>query len=401
MFVHELGHFIFAKRAGMFVREFSLGLGPKLFSFKKGETQYSLRIIPFGAYVRVAGEDPEVVEIKTGQTIYLKTNHSGIVTDIYLHDTGVKTVKLKVDSIDLEHKLIITGEDEEQRGQTFKVAENTMLHYDKQTVQIAPWSRQFGSKSILSRFKMVFGGPLFNIIATIILFFIIAMMVGVPSDVVSLGPINEGSPAELAGLQQGDIVVTANEIPIKTTTDLITIIQKNPDKELNLSISRDGEPLKINVTPAKDEQGIGKIGAVVSTLEQDASIFQAGSFALKNTAEMSKAIIDGFVMLFSGSVGMNDLAGPVGIMKITGDAAKQGIPSLLNWAAILSLYLGIFNLLPVPALDGSRLLFITIEALRGKPVDPRKESMVHLIGFAFLMLLMIVVTVNDISKIFQ
>ena len=88
-------------------------------------------------------------------------------------------------------------------------------------------------------------------------------------------------------------------------------------------------------------------------------------------------------------------------MKITGDAAKQGLATLLNWAAILSLYLGIFNLLPVPALDGSRLLFITLEALRGKPVDPRKESMVHLIGFAFLMLLMIVVTVNDISKIFQ
>ena len=306
MFVHELGHFIFAKRAGMFVREFSLGLGPKLFSFKKGETQYSLRIIPFGAYVRVAGEDPEVIEIKTGQTVYLKTNGQGIVTDIFLNEPTEKTVRLKIESIDLEHKLMIVGEDESERTQSFGVAENAMLHYEKQSVQIAPWSRQFGSKSIMARFKMVFGGPLFNIIATVILFFIIAMMVGVPSDEVSLGPINDGSPAELSGLAQGDIIHSVNGIPVKTTNDFITIIQKSPSKELIISITRDGKPLELTVIPEADNQGVGKIGAVVGTLQQDASILQAGSFALTNTVQMTKAIIDGFVMLFSGSVGMND-----------------------------------------------------------------------------------------------
>jgi len=112
-------------------------------------------------------------------------------------------------------------------------------------------------------------------------------------------------------------------------------------------------------------------------------------------------IFDGFRMIVTGNVSMNDLAGPVGILQITGQAAKQGLAMLIYWAGILSLYLGIFNLLPIPALDGSRLLFLSLEGVRGKPIDPQKESVVHLVGFALLMLLMIVVTVNDVSKFFN
>ncbi|MFV9509821.1 RIP metalloprotease RseP [Tepidibacillus sp. LV47] len=401
MFIHELGHFIFAKRAGIFVREFSLGLGPKLLSVKKGETQYSLRILPFGAYVRMAGEDPEVIEIKKGDQIGVNLNQKGEVTDIF--SEGKKGEKrIQVEEIDLEHELIIKGMDENEQFVQYKVARNTILHYEKQNVQIAPWDRQFGSKSILDRFLTVFAGPLFNILLTIVLFFIVFNMVGVPSNQVILGEITPNSPAAKAGLQEGDWVLSINGQAVESSQEFINFIQHSPNQELNLIVNRKGIEKTITIVPQLDQKAkVGKIGAVVTQAQKEATIGEAASYSVKNTLAMTKVILDGFKLILTGNVGMNDLAGPVGIMKITSDAAKQGLATLLNWAAILSLYLGIFNLLPIPALDGSRLMFLTIEGLRGKPIDPKKESLVHLIGFAFMMLLMIVVTVNDVSRIFD
>lgn len=400
MFFHELGHFLFAKKAGIFVREFSLGLGPKLFSFKKRETQYSLRILPFGAYVRMAGEDPEVVEIKDGQTLALKLDSKGKVTDIYFDEKDFsKGIIIRVKSADLERELTIKGYDQDEHLVNYSLSRETVMHYEKQSVQIAPWDRQFGSKSILDRFATILAGPVFNIILTIVLFFVVAMMVGVPSEQVSFGKVNPGSPADKAGIQQGDIVLSVDNTPIKKDTELIEKIQKSPGKELILKIERNGTTKEITVIP-EEKSGKGLIGVEVGHLREEATIPKAASSAVTNTAKMTALILDSFRLLFSGNVGMNDLAGPVGIMKITSDAAKQGMATLINWAGMLSLYLGIFNLLPIPALDGSRLLFLTIEGVRGKPIDPQKESMVHLVGFALLMLLMIIVTVNDVSKIF-
>ncbi|TCS82977.1 regulator of sigma E protease [Tepidibacillus fermentans] len=402
MFIHELGHFIFAKRAGIFVREFSLGLGPKLFSIKKGETQYSLRILPFGAYVRMAGEDPEVIEIKSGDEIGVNLNKNDQVTDIFTSDIKLGQKVIHVEEIDLERELEIKGTDENGQLIQYPVSRQAILHYEKQKVQIAPWDRQFSSKSIFDRFATVFAGPLFNILLTIVLFFIVFNMVGVPSNKVVLGEITSNSPAEKAGLQEGDWIRSINGKTVESTQDFIGLIQQSPNQPLNITIDRQGEEKTLIVIPQFDEKTkTGRIGAVVTQAQKKATIIEAASYSVKNTVAMTKVILDGFKMILTGHVGMNDLAGPVGIMKITSDAAKQGLATLFNWASILSLYLGIFNLLPIPALDGSRLLFLTIEGLRGKPIDPKKESLVHLIGFAFMMLLMIIVTVNDVSRIFD
>lgn len=403
MFIHELGHFIFAKRAGILVREFSLGLGPKLFSIKKGETQYSLRILPFGAYVRMAGEDPEITDVKTGMTAGLKFNTNGLVSDIYLGKNATADKKIKIDDFDLEQDLYIKGTFEGETEVFYKLSRDALIHSeDKKITQIAPLDRQFGSKTIGQRFATVLAGPVFNIIMAIILFFAVALMLGTPASSVLINAVNSDSPAEVAGLQKGDIILGIDDITYETNEQLLLAIQNSPGKELNLRIDRNGEIIYTPVIPKADEgTGKGLIGVEVGHVWEDITVSQAVSSAFNRTAELTTLIFKGFGQMISGDVKLDDVAGPVGIMQITGQAAKEGIAFLIDWAGILSLYLGIFNLLPIPALDGSRLMFLSIEGVRGKPVDPKRESMVHLVGFAFLMLLMVVVTINDVSRFFN
>lgn len=399
MFIHELGHFIFAKKAGIFVREFSLGLGPKLFSFKKGETQYSLRILPFGAYVRMAGEDPEVTDVQTGQSVGLGFSKDGKVTDIYLDN---KSNDFKIEDYDFEHKLYIKVTNQDGQEETFKLSRETIIHYDKKKkVQIAPWDRQFGSKSVLARFKSVLAGPVFNIILAIILFMIIALMIGVPGSDFTVGEVLPGSSAEQADLRSGDVVLGVDDLTYQSYTDILKTINNSANKEITLRVEREGSIEYVPITPLPDENGYGKLGIKAIPNYKDASLLEAISSSFKKTVDLTVLILDGFGKLITGNFKMDDLAGPVGIVGITKDYAKQGLINLLDWTGILSLYLGIFNLLPIPALDGSRLMFLTIEGIRRKPIDPRRESLVHFIGFAVLMLLMIVVTINDISRFFK
>ena len=399
MFIHELGHFLFAKKAGILVREFSLGLGPKLFSFKKGETQYSLRILPFGAFVRMAGEDPEIADLKTGQKIGIKLNQKGRVTDIYL-EKGNYDNKIKVDNFDLEHDLFIEGTTENDIEVKYKLTRDALIHTDKKKkMQIAPWNRQFSSKSIKDRFATIIAGPVFNIFLAILLFISIGVFFGVPGSSVIVTDIQEGTPADYADFQVGDELLGIDDITYESYNELLYEIRTSPEEELNLRIERDGQISYIPVAPEKMEDGSGRIGINTEHTWKDIPTTQAIKNGFNNSIEYTVLIFEGFGQLIAGKVGMDDVAGPVGIMTITGQAAQMGIPYLMNWAGILSLYLGIFNLLPVPALDGSRLMFLSLEAVRGKPVDPKKESMVHFIGFALLMLLMVVVTINDISRI--
>jgi len=402
MFIHELGHFIFAKKAGILVREFSLGLGPKLFSIKKGETQYSLRILPFGAYVRMAGEDPEITDIKTGITVGLKFNANGLISDIFL-DKSASDSKLRIDEFDLEHNLYLKGTLGDETQVFYKLSKDALIHSeDKKITQIAPWNRQFGAKTIKQRFATVLAGPVFNIILAIALFFAVALMLGTPTNSVIISAVNSDSPAAVAGLQKGDIILGLEDISYETNEELLLAIQSSPGKEINLRIDRDGEIFYVPVIPKESEEtGKGLIGVEVGAVYKEITVTQAFSDAFKRTVDLTTLIFSGFGQMITGNVKLDDVAGPVGIMEITGDAAKKGIAFLTDWAGILSLYLGIFNLLPIPALDGSRLMFLSIEGVRGKPIDPRRESMVHLVGFAFLMLLMVVVTINDVSKLFN
>lgn len=402
--VHEWGHFYFAKRAGVLTREFAIGFGPKIFSYKKGETRYTFRLIPAGGYVRMAGEDPELIQIKPGQTIAVRLKENQ-VNRIYLDKLDQRTDVIigTVESIDLEHQmqLVLNIDGEIER---FEVRRNAYMIQRGDETQIAPWDRQFGSKTIGQRAMIIFAGPMMNIILAAVLFFVFVMMSGVPVDnpsYVLVGHVYEQTPAEEAGLKADDIVYDVNGVTIGGSSELLQrMIADSPEKTMNWTVIRNQEKVELQVTP-EDVEGVGRIGIAIQLPSRTPGLAEAISLSAETMWNATKQIFTGLRMLITFQFTLDDLGGPVRVAEVTGEAYSLGVNTLVFWVAILSLYLGIFNLLPFPALDGSRLVFFGIEALRGKPIEPSKEGMVHFIGFAMLMLLMLAVTYNDILRLFR
>ncbi|EXX91261.1 RIP metalloprotease RseP [Paenibacillus darwinianus] len=406
--IHEWGHFYFAKRAGILVREFAIGFGPKLFSLQRGETRYTLRLIPAGGFVRMAGEDPEVVEIQPGQTIAVRLENDQ-VTRLYLDrlDERSNVIRGEVESVDLERslKLALHVEGERER---YAVHPAAIIVARGRDTQIAPVGRQFGSKTVGQRALAIFAGPLMNFILAFVLFMAYIQMSGVPMenpDRILVGSLvdDKQSPAAKAGLQVGDEIQTINGQRIGFNVDkMLSLIGESADKPMKWIVMRAGQPVNITITPALDaESKTGKVGIFPAYPTRPASFTETFTFGAKAMKNMTINIFEGFKKLILGQFKLDDLGGPVKTAQVTSQIAAQGIEQLTSWTAVLSLYLGIFNLLPIPALDGSRLIFLGLEAVRGRPVDPNRESMVHFIGFAMLMLLMLAVTYNDILNLIQ
>jgi regulator of sigma E protease len=398
--LHEWGHFYFAKRAGILVREYAIGFGPKIFSYSKGETRYTLRLLPIGGYVRMAGEDPEIVVIQPGQMIALKLVNNE-VTHLYTDqlDQRAQAIQGIVEQIDIEKnltlKLAVEGE-----SVLFKIHPQAIMVTKGRETQIAPLNRQFGSKTVGQRALSIFAGPLMNFILAFVLFLVFMVISGMPSNV-KLGAVSPGFPAEKAGLQAGDIIKEVNNQAIGADHDkLITIIKNSVNKPMNWIIERDHSQFQVALTPIEDK-GSPIVGIQITSDSRQATIKETISGAWDNMVFWTKSIVLGLKKMILGQFKMNDLSGPVGTIQITSQIANAGIEPMIRWSGILSLYLGIFNLLPFPALDGSRLVFLGVEAIRGRPVDPNRESMVHFIGFAMLMLLMLAVTYNDILRLIK
>lgn len=404
VFFHEWGHFIFAKRAGILVREFAIGFGPKVFSHKKGETLYTIRLLPIGGYIRMAGEDPEMIDIKPGYRIGLLFDQEDKVTKIILNNkekfSNCRIVE--VEQADIEKDLFIKGypDDDEDHLQTFSIHREAVVVENGMETQIAPIDRQFASKSLGHRAMTIFAGPMMNFVLAFVTFIIIALLQGVPTNDPKLGAITPDGAAHAAGLKQGDIVQSINGSEISSWSDVVEIIRKNPNKQLDFSLVRNGKEMDIPVTPAAKKADGEKIGLIGVYSPVEKSPVKAVSSGFTETYFWTKQIFVSLEKLVTGQFSINMLSGPVGIYASTDTVAKSGIYYLMKWAGVLSINLGIMNLLPIPALDGGRLMFFGIEALRGKPIDKQKEGMVHFIGFALLMLLMLVVTWNDIQRFF-
>ncbi|HEY2420953.1 MAG TPA: RIP metalloprotease RseP [Neobacillus sp.] len=405
VFFHELGHLIFAKRAGILCREFAIGFGPKVFSYKKSETTYTVRLLPIGGFVRMAGEDPEMVEIKPGHRIGLLFDQDEKVTKIILNNKEKfpNCRIIEVEYADIERELIIKGfpeDEEEDRIRIFSIHPKAVIVENGTESQLAPIDRQFASKTLAQRTMAIFAGPMMNFILAFVVFIIIALLQGVPTNDPKLGEITPDGAAKAAGLQKGDIVQSINGAEISSWPDVVEIIRKNPNKKLDFSLNRDGKEKEIQVTPIEKMVEGKKTGIIGVYSPVEKSPVQAVKSGFTETYFWTKQIFVSLGKLITGQFSINALSGPVGIYASTDAVAKSGIYYLMKWAGILSINLGIMNLLPIPALDGGRLMFFAVEAVRGKPVDRQKEGMVHFIGFALLMLLMLVVTWNDIQRFF-
>lgn len=403
VFFHELGHFIFAKRAGIMVREFAIGMGPKIFGMTKGETIYTLRLLPIGGYVRMAGEDLDNIELQPGYRVALVTNEDNVVEKIVLNQNTQhqNVVFLEVERADLMKELWIEGYDEDEQLVRFNVSRTAMVIENGQEQMIAPLDRQFNSKTVGQRAMAIFAGPLFNFILAFIIFVVLALLQGVPSDEARIDSVVDEGAAAVAGLQEGDIVTAINNTAIQEWDNLSKFIQQNPGQVLIFDVEREGQPVELTITPTAVEQPDGtEIGQVGIYRPMEFNPLKSVTYGAQQTYDGIVLIVTLVGKLITGEFSIDDLSGPVGIYKATETVVTYGVYNLMYWAAMLSINLGIMNLLPLPALDGGRLLFFAFEAVRGKPIDSQKEGMVHFVGIVLLMVLMVVVTWNDIQKFF-
>lgn len=259
--------------------------------------------------------------------------------------------------------------------------------------------RGFNKKSVGQRSLIIFAGSFMNFILALLIFIIVFMGLGVPTNRNVIGGIIPGGAAEIAGLKPGDQIVAINGEETKTWEDLTAIIHKNAGKELDFQIKREEKFFNVKITPVLDpEYKVGLIGIERSWEKQ--GFFESIVLGVKQAVELGYLLIVSLVQMIVGKIPA-EVAGPVGMVQLVGQAAQYGLASVLNFAAILSLNLGLINLFPIPALDGSRLIFLGLEKLRGKPLQPEKENLIHFIGFFLLIGLMILITYQDILRLFN
>ena len=328
VFFHELGHFLLARKNGVYVEEFCIGMGPTIVSKQGKETKYSIKLLPIGG-------------------------------------------------------ACMMGEDD---------VENTD-------------ERSFNNKSVWARISVIAAGPIFNFILAFILSVIIVGWVGY--DRAEIGSVVPNSAAQEAGLQKGDVITEMNGENIHLFREISVYNQFHQGEKVTLEYKRDGKTYESTLTPKKNENGQYLIG-VTQAKYKKANAFTALQYGLYEVEYWIETTLERLKMLFTGKIGMDQLSGPVGIVDVVGDTYEANkaygvssvIFSLINLSILLSANLGVMNLLPLPALDGGRLVFLFVEAIRGKRVPPEKEGMVHFAGLMLLFGLMIFVLFNDIQRLF-
>lgn len=326
--VHEFGHFLLAKMNGITVLEFSLGMGPRILSFEKGGTRYSLKPLPFGGSCMMLGEDGE----------------------------------------------------EEGEG-------------------------AFGTKSVWARMSVIAAGPFFNFLLAFVLSIFIIGNIGYDPAVV-LG-VTEGLPAEAAGIQEGDLITKMNGKKIRLYREVSNYSTFHQGETVVFEYVRDGETYEATVEPMLTEYGYkyGIAGSV--NYRQKTNAIETLKYSAYEVYYWIDMTVQSLKMLVQGGVELDDMSGPVGVVEIIGETYEESKSegalyiwlNLMNVAILLTANLGVMNLLPIPALDGGRLLFLIVEAARRKRLEPELEAKIHFAGLMVLMVLMVVVLFNDVKKI--
>ncbi|WP_031514413.1 RIP metalloprotease RseP [Desulfofalx alkaliphila] len=254
--------------------------------------------------------------------------------------------------------------------------------------------RAYNSKTVSQRSAVIVAGPLMNFVLAAILLAVVFMLIPIPT--AHIGGVIEGYPAEQVGLMPGDRVVSINNKAVDTWSDLVTQVNAYSGQQLNIVVDRDGMTKDFVITPLLNEDGMYVIGIMADESKADRlNPLVAIWRGIETTWQVTVLIITYLIQMFSAQAPV-DLGGPVRIVSEIGNAAEDGFLNLLQLAAFLSINVGLFNLFPIPALDGSKLIFLGWEKIAGKPIDPSKEGFIHMIGFTLLLLLIIVITYKDI-----
>lgn len=399
--IHELGHFYFAKRAGILVREFAIGMGPKLFAHQgKDGTFYTLRALPLGGYVRMAGWGEDKTEIRTGTLASLSLAPDGQVVRINLSDQSLDpaALPLEVTSYDLEDSLEITGLVQGQ-SQTYTVAHDaTIVEEDGTEVRIAPLDVQYQNASVLGRMMTNFAGPMNNFILGAVLFTLLVFLQGgVRNYETNQVQVAEGGALATAGVSGQVTVLSVNGRAVTDWESLSEAVQAAGQEaqtsgQVTVELADQG---KVAIAPKKD--GDRYLIGVLPSMKTGLVDKLVGG--LKMTWESAFAIINALKGLIL-KPDMSKLGGPIAIYQMSTSAAKEGLVAILSLMGMLSINLGIFNLLPIPALDGGKIVLNILEGIRKKPLKQETEGYITLAGVAVMLLLMIATTWNDIVRTF-
>ena len=401
--VHEFGHFYFAKKSGILVREFAIGMGPKIFAhIGKDGTAYTIRILPLGGYVRMAGWGDDTTEIKTGTPVSLTLADDGKVKRINLSGKKLDQTALpmQVTQFDFEDKLFIKGLVLEEE-KTFAVDHDaTVVEADGTEVRIAPLDVQYQNATIWGKLITNFAGPMNNFILGVVVFWILIFMQGGVRDVDTnqFHIMPQGALAKV-GVPETAQITKIGSHEVSNWESLIQAVEtETKDKTaptLDVTISEKGSDKQVTVTP-EESQGRYLLGVQPGIKSDFVSMFVGGfttatDSALRILSELKNLIFQ---------PDLNKLGGPVAIFKASSDAAKNGIENVLYFLAMISINIGIFNLIPIPALDGGKIVLNILEAIRRKPLKQEIETYVTLAGVVIMVVLMIAVTWNDIMRLF-
>ena len=353
--VHEFGHYIAARKNGILVEEFAVGMGPILFSKKKGDTLFSLRAIPLGGFCKMLGED----------------------------------------------------EDDSEEDSTYNYEDS------------------YNSKSVFQRIVVIGAGSVLNFVLAFVIVLVLVLVNGFVSP--TIGTITDGYPAQAAGLLPNDRIVQIDGSNIRLFQDVRFALLNNGETPIEVVINRDGTNITKTITPIRSGNNymlgfsgvpfngifgpttLNMGGEIIEITADRAGLLESISVAFWRVVDFIRTIIWAFGQLLTFNLTLNDMAGPLGVVNIIDDAYQATVEinlwymatQILTLAALFSANIGVFNLLPFPALDGGRLVFLGIEAVRGKPINPEKEGYVHVLGFVLLIGFAIIVTFNDITRLFR
>ena len=401
--VHEFGHFYFAKKSGILVREFAIGMGPKIFAHTgKDGTAYTIRILPLGGYVRMAGWGDDTTEIKTGTPVSLTLTDDGKVKRINLSGKKLDQTALpmQVTQFDFEDKLFIKGLVLEEE-KTFAVDHDaTVVEADGTEVRIAPLDVQYQNATIWGKLITNFAGPMNNFILGIVVFWILIFMQGGVRDVDTnqFHIMPQGALAKV-GVPETAQITKIGSHEISNWESLIQAVEsETKDKTaptLDVTISEKGSDKQVTVSP-EESQGRYLLGVQPGIKSDFVSMFVGGFTTAADSALRILSALKNLIF----QPDLNKLGGPVAIFKASSDAAKNGIENVLYFLAMISINIGIFNLIPIPALDGGKIVLNILEAIRRKPLKQEIETYVTLAGVVIMVVLMIAVTWNDIMRLF-
>ena len=337
IFAHELGHFLLAKLMGVGVEKFSLGFGPRIVSKKIGMTEYMISAIPLGGYVKMVGEEPDT---------------------------------------ELDDSLL-------------------------------PLS--FSHKGLFRRSMIVLAGPAFNLLLSVVIFFVFFQVSGLPIMKPEVGGVQEGMPAQEGGIRSGDSIVSIDGKLVRRWEEMAALIKKSDGRRLNIGILRNNNSVSVKIAPKVvssqnlfgeqiEKYAIGITASGAFSVEK-LNLLEAGAEGVSQTWEIAKLTVVAIGKIISGTISAKTLGGPIMIAQMAGQQAKAGIANLIFFIALLSVNLGIINLLPIPVLDGGHLMFFFIEAVGRKPVNIKVREVAQQVGIFVLIMLMIFVFYNDIVRV--